>query len=80
MTHNANVDFAESKNANFPRAAFQILNVVGGFFRAIVSSNRFAKEVEDMLHASDRKLADQGLTRTEVVSYLARTSQNCPAI
>ena len=80
MAQNTEAGFAPSYDVKFAQAAFFPLRAVGEFFQAIVASNRFAREVENLSHASDKKLADLGLARNEVTQYLARTSKNFVAI
>lgn len=80
MAHNTDTNFDTTLGQDFGRIAFSPLRTVGHFLQSIVASNRLAKEVEVLTHASDRKLADLGLKRDEIVQYVARSSENFRAI
>ncbi|WP_425046714.1 DUF1127 domain-containing protein [Primorskyibacter sp. S87] len=76
MAQNTEASFNAPRSVHFASAALAPLRVIDGFFQSIIASNRLARDVENLSHASDRQLADMGLTRDQIVGYAAARSEN----
>jgi len=72
MTYSSHTSHNAPVAASIARAALAPLRAVSFFFQSIISANRMVRDVEQLSRLSDAKLTAMGLTRDEIVPYLAR--------
>lgn len=80
MSHNADINLEAPAKFNLGYALSTSMQAVGRFLYSIVAANRFAREVEALSHASDRKLDALKLERDQIVHHLTRSSENFRAL
>ena len=76
MSINTNIKPHMRFGENMSHAMLAPLRFIDSVFQSIIAANRMAKEVEMLSLASDRKLASVGVSRDEIVQYVAQKSEN----
>ena len=61
MAHSTGTIFAPHNGDTLDRVILAPLRAINTFVQTVVTSNRMAKEIDDLLHASDEKLEAMGV-------------------